>query len=468
MRKKIILLIFLFLSTVILSAQEISGSPKDQPKGFRFSENTYLNINFSLMPEYSTNITRLSEKTEAVNTSTGEMIDSMDPVSDLIIHFAPGLKLKIDDMYKTLGMAVSIDYSLYTLHANEEAAKNTMKKFSTVTVSSEIVGELNKDSFAKIKFLNKFNRNSSPNSLVIDGLHSNLTEDFEASLFLVNSEDTLLMRISTGTTLQFFEETSMGFDKYNYYNSKSSLFGRWKFLPKTSVFFNASFIYQDYYNANKSIGSEPNANPRLREDLISMPLNAIVGLEGQITSKFSLKFGAGYSNTFSYDMKQDFVTNTELIFKFTENTLGKLGYNRAYLPTPTFQYYKTDKIYLDLKQKLFSSRLLLSLEGNFQFVNFGNSVEYNNATTTSSGSAFTYTGTTRTTTISSLDRADMIMAINPSVSFNITRWIGLKLDYILEKRWSDYNRIDVTNNKTVTTFNDYIDNRIMFTAQIDY
>jgi hypothetical protein len=274
------------------------------------------------------------------------------------------------------------------------------------------------------------------------------------------------MKLSTGVQFNYFEESFFG--KYNFWSSRNSVYGQWKFLPKTAAFFNVSFIYQDYFNAGAT-----------RDDQRTMPLSAFVGVLGQLTPKISLKLSGGYANSLSKDMHHDGIVGAEFIFKNSENTLFKLGYLRTMFPVATYQYYAEDKVYIGLYQKFFN-RLLLQLDASYAHFAYGKNVRYPTKgpiveTETSDLGAIT----TTTITQKSVDREDHRIVVEPSISYNIYRWLGIGLKYTFETRQTPYffaqNRVythqtnaTLNQDTTTTAYYDYMDHRIMLTAAVDY
>lgn len=460
--------LFLFaMGCVFLWAVSLCGAEENetvlQQTGFRLSETALLNLHLSLASEYDTNINRVSEKSTFVDNNDASRNYAFSETGDLIVHFSPALRAKIDDKEKTLGMALALSYDLYS--GLED--KKTFEHYSTLSslhFDTNVLGEFNKDGNVIVQASNNLRRDNRPDQIAIEnGLHTNLFEDFLLSLYVKNTEDTLSLKISSGVQLNYFEESLLS--RHNFWNSRNSLYGQWKFLPKTGAFFNVSFTYQDYFNAGA-----------YRDDERAMPLSVFVGALGQLTSKISLKLSGGYTNSLSKEMRHDGVAGVEFIFRNSQNTMLRLGYVRSLMPVPVFQYYVLDKAYLEVVQKFFN-RLLLKLDASYSHYDYGDNVRYpalNMVETTTD--ATTGAVKTTTTTQQSVSREDHVIRVQPTISYNFLRWLGLALQYTFEMRQTPYyssQQVVVTGvaaptNVTYTTHYDYMDHRVLLTLTADY
>jgi len=455
----------LFFAPLLRGGDE-EGAEQQVKTGFHLSDSALLNIHFSLASEYDTNINQVSEKSSFADNRNPARNYTYTDTMDLILRLSPGLRAKIDDKSKTLAMGLLVTYNLYTGIEDKRTFDN-YSNLSSLHFDTNLLGEFNKDGNVIVQASNNLKRHSRPDQISIEnGLHTNLFEDFLLSLYIKNTEDTLGLKIASGIQTNYFEEPA--FSKHNFWNSRNTLYGQWKFFPKTAVFFNASFIYQDYYNAGD-----------YRDAQRSMPLSVFAGALGQVTPKISLRLSGGYTNSFSHDMHHDGVAGLEFVFKQSQNTLLRLGYIRSLMPVPVFQYYVLDKVYANVTQKFFN-RLLLKFDANYSHYAYGKNVRYptldnrNNPETVTNPA----TGTTKTltTTQKSIDREDHVVKIEPAVSYNFLPWLGLSLQYTFETRQTPYwsaQRVATTggtisSDVTYTTHYDYFDHRILFVLTADY
>lgn len=464
LRHTVALLLTLCAFTALWAQEAPKSGDKAPETGFRLSETAMLNVSFSLAPEFETNINKTSSRSFYTDNLDATNNYSYAETMDLVIHLSPGLRAKIDDHFKTLGMAFLINYNLYTGVEDKKTFEN-LTNASSLHFDTDILGEFNKDGNVMVRVSNNLKRNSNPDSLTIEnGLHTNLMEEFNLALFIKNTEETLSLKISSGIQFNYFEESL--FSPYNFWSSRNNVYGQWKFLPKTAAFFNVSYIYQDYFNAGSV----------LRHDQRSMPLSVFVGALGQLTPKISLKLSGGYANSLSKDMHHDGLAGVEFIFKNSENTLFKLGYLRTMFPVATYQYYAEDKVYIGFTQKFFS-RLLLKIDASYAHLAYGKNVKYpaltnvNAVTDAASGAV-----TTTTVTQKSIDREDHFIRVEPMISYNFLPWLGMSLKYTFETKQTPFNvatrvaRTAVTTptDVTYTTYYDYMDHRVLLTLAADY
>ncbi len=423
--------VVLCLVSILIIFVTIGAVYGEEQKGFRLSDNSRLDVYLSLAPEYMSNVARSSDRTYFLSETDGSGIKQKS-VSDIIFHISPGLKFLMDDRDKALGISVMMDYNLYT--GLEE--KDTTENLSTLHINSKVDGLFNKESFFRFKFSNRFTRNSSPESQNITGLTANLMETFELSGFMVTPAETLLLKLSAGVSLNYYEQDIYG--DQNYLSYRGNLYAKWKFFPKTALFLNTSVVFQDYYNS----GDE-------RDRQNSLPLNIFGGIIGQITPKFSLKLSTGYVNTFSFTEKQDVTAGAEVVYKHSEMLIAKLGYLRNYTPSSDYQYYRQDKIYAGVWYKLLGKKLLLSLKGNVRFLAFGE-----NVTDEQSGKT----------------RDDILYKVSPNIAYNITNWLGLALNYSFEMRDTDHSTVllDGDQQKIGEVFYDYTTHSSMLSIVVDY
>jgi len=467
--KRVIFTLFFFLFIFISLQAEESEKPK---KGFKIAKDTFLNIGLSLTPEYETNVRKASEDSYEEDHSANTGAVKLGTVSDLVLHYAPSLRLKHNNKRNTVGLSLFFDYNHYL----GVAKKENMKQLSDLDIASNFVGEFNKTGKAVFEIKNAFSRNATPNGQDLSGLHRNLLEKFDLGLGLKNIEDTLYMKIGAGFDFNYLEE-SKDLDTYkdfNYYSVVGSLFGRWKFLPRTMVFFKAGFRYQDFYES------------RIRESSKNMPFNVFAGLMGQITPHISAKISGGYSAAFGKSTKHDFNANAEFVFKYFDRTFLSVGYLKNLRPSAYYQYYSTHRLYMNFKQK-FAKYFLAKLNFSYSFINYGSTVEFDkgytyNATTnlyTMDTSAVTNGTLVQTVALSGKDRKDQLMIIAPSVSVNILRWLGLRVGYEFQLRKSDFDKTtratfsSVANpasdyDKTYRTYYDFMDHKVSLTLTLDY
>lgn len=469
-----IVLIYVFFLVVLLCAQNVLGEESEEIKnGFRISKDTMLHVGLSISPEFESNITKVSENSFTTDNISGTT-EKVKTIQDLILHYSPSIRIKLDDMSKTVGFSVFFDYNHYLGLQNSD----TSKKLSDLDLKSDFLGQFNKNGSIFFEFDNKFSRTANPDGQELSGRHKNLLDNFVLGLGFKNLEDTLLLKIQTGVDFNYYEE-SKDLDSYkdfNYVSFVADIFGRWKFLPKTMIFLKASYRYQDYYESS------------IRSKAKSMPFNVFAGMMGQITPHISAKLSAGYSAAFSDDTKHDYNANAEFVFKYGKNTFLSAGYLRNMRPSANYLYYSTHRLYLNFKQK-FARVFLAKLDFSYSFLEFGPNMEFSSSAYTYDSNTGSYEKDTETSSAGTYEysvkvpgglREDQLLMLNPSISYNILSWLGLKLSYELEYRksdyfkevtgiWTDFNNPAANNfNKTVHYEYDYIDHKVLLNITLDY
>lgn len=441
-------------------------------KGFKITKDTVLNVGIAINPEFESNITKASEDTVTTDTrvNDGEP-KKAEIISDMLLHYSPSLRIKLDDDKKTLGFSVLFDYSHYL--GLED--KNTSKKLSELDIRSDLLGEFNKDGLIIFDFKNSLSRSSTPDGQELQGKNRNLLDSFAVGVAFKSVEDVLYGKIKLGFDINYLEQSkdNAAYKDYNYVSPFLDLFGRWKFLPKTMAFASVSTRYQDYYES------------RNRDTSRAVPINIFVGVMGQVTPHISSKIAAGYSVNVGDSVQHDYNANAELIFKY-QDTGVVLGYLKTMRPSAYFQYNSTHKAYLTFKQK-FAKYFLASMNFNYSYIMYGQNTEFKNReeysqtdegyqkidTNEEDGTVVTYT-----VSMPKGKRRDHLINFSPALSYAILPWLGLKLSYNLEYKNTDYVRTSKTDysatdaernyTRTTETHYDYIDHRVMLSIVLDY
>ncbi len=447
------------LLVALLVPLGLSGAGSPKKNGFRLSNTTYFHLGLGFITEYESNITQASDKSFVIDSNGTRLSDFV--VQDVVLRIQPNTRLVVNDSYKTVGMSVFFDYDRY-MGAEDSVAAD---KMSQLNLKSGILGEFNKEGNFVFSFKNNFARESAPRSQELIGYHSSLIERFSTSFHVRNSYRTLLLKITPGVEFRYFEEKS--YKDYRYVAPDIVVYGRWNFLPKTAVFFNTSFRYQDYYESF------------MRDAVRSFPYNALVGLHGQFTPHFAMRISAGYAALFGEQSRHNITIGVELDYRRFDSTLLTLGYTRITDPAAFYQYIRNDRLYARLKQR-FARIWLAQLDVSYSFVAYGKTRQFDDTAVYRQDTPLSWTrinlpnGASSTVEVSSLDRKVRTMRVKPALLVNATKWFGIKLDY--EFRWddTDYFRkgtyTDPANNVNTRyeTYYDFMDHRVMLSLVLDY
>ena len=480
MKKRVLILFFMFflvLSSSLLLAEDAPS------KGFKITNNTVLNVGIAITPEYESNITKASEDTTTTETrsSKGEdgtitettTQDNTEIISDMVLHYSPSLRIKLDDSNKTIGFSVVLDYNHYLGLENSKSAK----KLSELDLRSDLLGEFNKSGLVIFDFKNTLSRSATPDGQELSGKHQNLLDTFAIGLAFKNSEDILYGKVKLGFDINYLEQSkdNSAYKDYNYASFLADFFGRWKFLPKTMAFLSASVRYQDYYESS------------IRDAARAVPVNTFVGVMGQVSEHFSAKVSIGYSVNAGKSVQHDYNANAEVIFKY-HDTGAALGYLRTMRPSAYYKYNAAHKVYFNFKQK-FAKYFLAAVSLNYSYISYGKNIAYDNKDGYEKAEDGSYQKTvsdaeTQTKLVYTMilpkgKRNDHLVTFTPSLSYAILPWLGLKLTYNLEYKDTDYfqtsttqytNESDSSKNytKETTTHYDYIDHRVLLAIILDY
>ena len=477
--KKGVLILF-FMSFFVLSSSVLLA--EDAPsKGFKISNNTVLNAGISIIPEFESNITKASEdttKTEIKSTKNedGSIAESTtqentEIISDMVLHYSPSLRIKLDDSSKTIGFSVVLDYNHYLGLENSKSAK----KLSELDLRSVLLGEFNKSGLVIFDFKNTLSRSATPDGQELSGKHQNLLDSFAIGLAFKNVEDILYGKVKLGFDINYLEQSknSSAYKDYNYASFLADFFGRWKFLPKTMAFLSASVRYQDYYESS------------IRDIARAVPVNTFVGVMGQVSPHFSAKLSVGYSVNAGKSVQHDYNANAEVIFKYND-TGASIGYLRTMRPSAYYKYTGTHKVYFNFKQK-FAKYFLAALSLNYSHISYGKNVAYDYKDGYEKAEDGSYQRVVEDSTAKIVytmilpkgKRKDHLVTFTPSLSYAILPWLGLKLTYNLEYKDTDYHQTSTTqytNNsdssknytKATDTHYNYIDHRVLLAIVLDY
>ena len=439
-------------------------------KGFKITKDTVLDLGITLTPEFESNTTKASEETVTVTEAEGVTTEKKaEIISDLILHYAPSIRIKLDDSDKTVGFGVYFDYNHYL--GIEDSG--TSKKLSELDLKATILGEFNKSGLVIFEFKDTLSRSSSPDGQELSGKHRNLQNAFETAVSFKNPADTLFGKISLGVDLSYYEDSKdrEAMKDYNYVSPMANFFGRWKFLPRTMAFTTVSVRYQDYYESS------------IRSAARSIPFNVFLGLMGQVSQHISSKVSVGYTGIFGEAPRHDYNANLEMVFKHEKGTYLAIGYLRNVKPSATYSWSGTHKVYLNFNQK-FAKVFLAAVNFSYSYLNYGKSIEYSGKDEWTAQNDGSFTNDIKDdagTIITKYEvvmpqgrRADHLIQLTPSFSYNILAWLGLKLSYIFEYKDTDYYKKTVVDylsegsKVTTTSHYDYIDHRVLLSVVLDY
>ncbi len=184
-------------------------------------------------------------------------------------------------------------------------------------------------------------------------------------------------RFNYGISATVFEQSE--FEQLTNLNHRIGTSGRWRFLPRSALFYDTGFNFITYANPQDKTGSHP--------------LRARVGYNGLITDWFGVLVAGGWGASF-YESTgsippNDFdsvIGQAELRFHLTpppaDDPTGagltlsaiSLGFNRDFQDSFIGTYYEYNRGYLKFSY-FFAGRLLLAVDGGAGAVSFPDIVE---------------------------------------------------------------------------------------------
>lgn len=223
-----------------------------------------------------------------------------------------------------------------------------------------------------------------------------------------------------GFRLHYFEGSA--FQYANQFGHQISADIHYRFLPNTSVFWDATADQTDFYNDGGPVDLSNNWRIRTR-----------VGLNGVITPKVSATVAVGYTASFIksplYDDYDTVIAHAGLKLRLTPTTTFSFGYDRENQPSIVGLYRIQDRGYLDL-QWLMARSFLLGMNFWVAHMRFGNVLN-------ASGMRLE-------------DRTDIFMQARVFAEYRFTDWLGLNASFAYFGDFTDFEYLVDTTTGPVT------------------
>lgn len=199
--------------------------------------------------------------------------------------------------------------------------------------------------------------------------YTNFYELAEAQLMFQSAGG--LLRGSLGYRFAFTWFNAEGFRVNNNMMHSATLNLGWEFLPKTALFYDATYAFQDYPNLN----SADLRQSRLTSVVNNHQVSTRIGINGAITSRIGATVAVGYVAGF-FPVGQDasgLIGTVEARFTPSEISELALTADRAILPAYQGNFQERTRIYARTRW-LFVGSLLLAARAGVEFVNFGRDI----------------------------------------------------------------------------------------------
>jgi len=243
------------------------------------------------------------------------------------------------------------------------------------------------------------------------------------------------LQVRPGGALEFDLSYAYNFELFDSFKDgnrmyhQARLIGTWAFFPKTSLYLDADWRYQDW--SVTKLGYRAN----------SMPLRAVVGVRGYITKKIALDVKAGYGQGF-YKKGSDiqtFIGGASLAFKPTPFTLLDIGYARDFEDAAYYaRWYTADTVHLTVKQQLVRR---VELEGTVSYAYLAFA-----SLTPVPGDIPGFV----TLAANQTNRHDNALSAKASVSYSALRYLSLKVGYELDAIFTNFRLDGVGSGGAVT------------------
>lgn len=250
-------------------------------------------------------------------------------------------------------------------------------------------------------------------------LKFNLKYSFGLNKTLGTDELTTLTKVATEAQDNMSHDFSLG--------------SEWRFLPKTSLVVEALYGMVLHTNVNSSQATLGNYD--------STPIIGRVGLLGVITPKLAAKIYLGWAYS-DYEVGTDFnsfIANIEFTYGFTPKSRITFGYEREFTDVVFSNYLEYHKPYLNFLIK--KGYLEFGANSNLTLNIFSNvSVGQNSADPVQASSS----------------RSEILVNINPFVSYNYKDKYKVEFKYTLTKNFTEFKTEYVSGSDLVIVKYNYL------------
>lgn len=329
-----------------------------------------------------------------------------DPVGVGILRLQPGISLVNPDA-PVVRVRLDVDGDFRFYFADSDAANGQKEYGGTSALDVQILprGPLTIRLFDQFRRALETRNYSTPQEIY------NRTFNLAGAQVLFRpGGGALEFGVEYAFAFDFFDEFTAGDQRYHDFGFHTL----WKFYPLTAAFVDVDFKLISY--------DEKFLKPELGlTNIGSMPLRAVIGLNGQITTTLAVLVEAGWAEGL-YDEGPSFsgpVGLARASWRVTPTTLLQLGYARDYEDSLYGNYYGEHRIFFSGEQRLFG---WLGIKANaaFHFIDYAKfepeSPDY---------------------TVNEPERADQALELGVALRFDVARWVGFNLGYRFDALYSD-------------------------------
>jgi hypothetical protein len=211
----------------------------------------------------------------------------------------------------------------------------------------------------------------SPFSILLDATYVRTLEPYESAfdqwashrvypgfgLRIRPGRGTLSFEIGYRADLKLFEDDFMA-ERNDKLTNEVRLITTWNFLPRTAL------VQKTLFSPIVYLG-DVNQNDATQINADSLPVRAVLGIQGLLSDKYGLLLFVGYGGSF-YETGDDFdgvIANLEFKFFITSASNLRIGGSRDFVDSYYANFFVKNGGYLTFEQ-MFANIVLLSLRGD--------------------------------------------------------------------------------------------------------
>jgi hypothetical protein len=196
--------------------------------------------------------------------------------------------------------------------------------------------------------------------------YTHYTEKAGAQLLFQTPGGLLKASLSYRFNIIWFNDIGYAFN--NNYNHAATFKASWAFLPKSALFYEGSYTFQNYYNNDDPLQRAGSYTSLFNSHQIATR----IGVNGAITSRLGATVSVGYGAGF-FENKNDydnFIGSVEGRFRPSEDSEVALVVDRDFMPAYQGNFLEQNRIYGRFRW-LFGGTFLISGRLGVEFLHFG-------------------------------------------------------------------------------------------------
>ena len=278
----------------------------------------------------------------------------------------------------------------------------------------------------------RFERSPRPQNVASSDTFTRLYNVLGAGVIFEPFSDAMTFKLAYDFARDIFEDNEKG----NSAEHSVGLSAKWKFFPKTQVYFDARGSMHEYDDADFASGSTP--------------VRANAGLNGFLTKRVFFLLGGGYGTTLHKEGASyaNYLANAMVGYVLTDMLTVQTSYSRDVMQSLFGNYAKNDAIQLGAQLRLYGM-FDINTEVSYNFLGYGDS---------QAPEGFKFEGGT--------PRTDQKLVGKVSVSMNLLRYVGVNVGALFENNATDFKI--VADDGSSTDYGDYSKYEIFANVVVRY